>query len=312
MLEHLGKIEGPFGGVDALYVLVGVVLVAAVIGVTAVVARQVAALTPKPGAASKARGAEAAKAGAEFESWTERPAAQRNYDAEYYSLYGSQPARQGDFVSPRAPGAPPAPATGRREVVAELGPPAAGADGAASAWAPAADWAAGGGTRQAPRVHAPQAPPMEPTGPTDDVVAPRHSRGARAAAGDPWQGLSAAREAGPSFERSSVRPGAAAPQPPAPRVEPGKPAPRASPPASLAPPPHPAAPRPGSARSTFRASPGSQRVVGGGGIGAKEGDEVAPERKAIRCPKCSTVFPGPATRPAMVKCPACGTGGMMK
>ena len=82
MISNLAKIEGPFGGVDALYVMLGIVLLVAVLAVTAVVARQVAGLTPQVKVGGKARGQEAAQAGAEFESWTERPAAQHNQEAE--------------------------------------------------------------------------------------------------------------------------------------------------------------------------------------------------------------------------------------
>lgn len=311
MLEHVARIQGPFAGVDVLWVLLGVVILAAVLGFTAVIARQVAQLTPKPGAATKARGQEAAKAGAEFESWTERPAEQRNYEADYYSIYGSQPARRGDYRGPNAPAAPAAPGGG--DVVATLGAPAA----AASGWPAPSE-----GSAAPPRAHAPFAPPAQPTGPTDEVVAPTHARSARASTGDPWKDLGTARQAETSFERSSTRAGAPPPAPQLQRTPRGQPAPRASPPPPARPaaprpgappaPPPPSAPRPGSARSTFRTPPGRRAVVGGAGVGAKEGDEVAPQRKAIRCPKCSTVFPGPETRPAMVKCPACGTGGVMK
>jgi hypothetical protein len=298
VIEHLAKIEGPFAGVDPLLVFVGVALLAAVLGATAVVARQVAQLTPKPGAAAKARSAEAAKAGAELEAWTEKPAAARDYETEYYSMYGSAPSRQADFVSPNAPAAPAAPATGGRDVVATIGGPAP-----PTPWGPAPE------ARPPPRAHAPFAPPQEPAGPTDEVVVPTHARGVRAA--DPWKDLATARPADPSFDRSSTRAGAPPAAPPVPRVERGQPAPRAAPPAQRAP-PVPQGPRPGSARSTFRTPPGGQAVVGAADLGAKEGADLAAERKAIRCPKCSTVFPGPATRPATVKCPACGTTGLMK
>ncbi|HEX9708758.1 MAG TPA: hypothetical protein VGB42_02115 [Candidatus Thermoplasmatota archaeon] len=309
MIEHVSKIDGPFAGVDPLFVLLGVVLLAAVIGATAVVARQVARLTPRTAVGgAKGKGQDAAKAGAEFESWTERPPAQRNYEAEYYSMYGSAPARRGDYVGPNAPAAPSAPAaTGGRDVTVTLNAPPGSAGEPASPWEPApAEWARG-----PPRAHAPLAPPMEPTGPTDEVVAPAHARGARAASADPWQGLPSARPVDPSFERSSARGGAPPPAPPRPKVGPGQPAPREPAAATARAPPAPPA-RPGSARSAFRTPPGGQAVVGAGDVGAREGAEVGPERKAIRCPKCSTVFPGPATRPATVKCPACGTGGVMK
>lgn len=302
LLELLARIEGPFAGVDTLWVVLGIAILAAVIGFTAVVARQVAQLTPRPGAATKARGEEAAKAGAEFDSWTERPPAQRDYEADYYSLYGSKPARQGDYVSPKAPAAPSAPSG---DVMATFGGPAA-ADAATAGWPAPSERAA------APRTQTPFAPP-EPSGPSDEVVAPTHARGARSSAGaDPWKNLGTAREAQTGFQRSSTRPGAAPPSPPVARTAPGQPAPRSSPPPARSSPPAAPGQRPGSARSAFRTPPGRQAVVGGAGVGAKEGDEVAPKRKAIRCPKCSTVFPGPEKRPATVKCPACGTGGVMK
>ncbi len=311
MLEHLSRIDGLFAGVDPLFVVLGVTLLAAVIGFTAVVARQVAQLTPKVKATSKAGGQEVAKAGAEFESWTERPPEQRNYDAEYYSLYGSNPAARRDYIGPAAPAAPSAPRAAGRDVVATLGPPATGAS--ASPWAPVPEERL---PPAGPRAHAPLSPPAAPAGPTDEVVAPTHSRGARASGANPWQNLPDARPVDPSFERTSPRAGAPPPGPPLQQVPRGQPAPRAAAPQAR----RPAAPtappagttRPGTARVAFRTPPGQQSVVGAADIGVKEGAQLSPERKAIRCPKCSTVFPGPAKRPATVKCPACGTGGLMK
>lgn len=65
-------------------------------------------------------------------------------------------------------------------------------------------------------------------------------------------------------------------------------------------------------KSAFRAPPSAQTVVGAGATGTQDGETLASGKKAIRCPKCATVFSGPATRPATVKCPACGTSGTLR
>jgi hypothetical protein len=41
-------------------------------------------------------------------------------------------------------------------------------------------------------------------------------------------------------------------------------------------------------------------------------EEPAAQAKSIKCPKCGTLFPGPATRPATVECPNCGAKGTLK
>ena len=324
MIPPILKIDGPFAGLDPLYVILGVVITVGVLGGVAVIARQVHAMTPKqPTPQQRNQAQKAQQAGAQYDQWTERPQQRRDYESQYYSLYGSAPARQGDFVSPRAPQAPTAPAAPGGDVVVTLSPqsaamrpaPRPGAEGAPSPWASPSAFEPPGA--QAPRVYPPPRASMA-AGPGDDVVSPMHGRRAREVGLPTGQG--AEPDPGtPPFERSSVRPGAAQP-----RSDPAF-SPRANPPAVSAPPPLPPAPPappkitpttprtpPSVGRTAFARPVGEQAVVGGAGMGLQEGSDVTPQRKAIRCPKCSTVFPGPLQRPAMVKCPACGTGGMLK
>ena len=70
---------------------------------------------------------------------------------------------------------------------------------------------------------------------------------------------------------------------------------------------------PTSTRGSFKQPPRGERVVvGAGATGVQEGEVLAAGTKAIRCPKCATVFAGPSTRPATVRCPACGTTGNLR
>jgi hypothetical protein len=301
MIPPVWKIEGPFAGVDLTLIILATGVTIGVIMVTAIVARQLAVMQPKT-APVKA----APRATGEFDQWTERPKAPVDRDAEYQSLYGSRPAPAATYMSSRAPAAPPPPLG---EVVVNLGAPAAQDQG----------WVDVPGAAFAPPPPAAVRPPPRPTGPTDEVMAPSHARRGR----DTSTGALPGEEPLASgFERSSTVPGALPSRGP-----PGDPySPRA-------PPPPPPPPRPtttaddrikvakalpegtstaASAKSAFRAPPSAQTVVGAGATGTKDGETLPSGKKAIRCPKCATVFAGPATRPATVKCPACGTSGTLR
>lgn len=313
MLPPVWKIEGPFGGVDPVLVILAAGITAGVIVMTAVVARQLAVLQPKAPPPSQVQ-----KASGEFDMWTERPKAQGQQDAEYYALYGTQPGRSGGSVSPRVPPAPPAPSS-----VSPLGPVVVDLSGSAPAqeegWVSVAEEppVSSGALPPGPRIHPPARP--RPTGPTDEVVAPSHGRRVR----DTSTGELAPRDTPePSFERSSMAPGAVAPGPIA--ADPFSP--KAPLPAAPPPPPPPdqlqtarvaeslpeGTPVRQTARTAFRGPSRGQSVVGAGQTGLQEGTVLSPEKKAIRCPKCQTVFSGPVTRPATVKCPACGTTGTLR
>jgi hypothetical protein len=298
------RIEGSFGGVDPILVIVASAVTVAVIVATAVVARQLARLQPKAPPPSQVQ-----KASAELDAWTERPKAQSEKDQEYYSLYGSQPGRPASASGPRAP---PVPASPLGAVMVDL---SGGAPARQDAWVSAAEPSSPYVPASAPpRMH----PPPRPTGPSDEVVAASHSRRVR----DTATGEVPPREsARPPFERNSVEPGAVTPA-----LPPGDPfSPRAAPPpAPPAPTPPPRISTPSvsqslpeslpstSAKAAFRGPSRGQTVVGAGTTGVQEGTVISPEKKAIRCPKCQTVFAGPAARPATVKCPACGTTGNLK
>jgi hypothetical protein len=297
------RIEGSFGGVDPILVIVASAVTVGVIVAAAVVARQLAKLQPKAPPPSQVQ-----KASAELDAWTERPKAQSEKDQEYYSLYGSQPGRPGSAMGARAP---PVQASPMGAVMVDL---SGGAPPRQDAWVSAAEPSSPYVPASAPpRMH----PPPRMTGPSDEVVAASHSRRVRDTATGEMPPRESAR---PPFERNSVEPGAVTPAPP-----PGDPfSPRAAPPPS---PPAPQAPQIDTARiaqslpealpttaakAAFRGPSRGQSVVGAGKTGMQEGTVISPEKKAIRCPKCQTVFAGPAARPATVKCPACGTTGNLK
>lgn len=309
------KIEGPFAGVDPLIIMIAVGTTLAVIIMTAVVARQLARLQPKAPPPSQVQ-----KASGEFDAWTERPKEQAQKDQEYYALYGSQPGRPAGAASPRAPPAPPPPvsAAALSNVVVDLsvgGPPAD-----PTGWVAPPGASPPGVTSMSPSppaVHPPARP--RASGPTDEVVAPSHTRRIR----DTSTGDFPAREpVAPPFERSSSTPGAVPGS--------GSPADAAYSPKAVPPPPPP--PRPldeaqaalvaealpegtaikAPAKTAFRGPSRGQTVVGAGQTGLQEGTVLSPEKKAIRCPKCQTVFAGPAARPATVRCPACGTTGTLR
>jgi hypothetical protein len=46
--------------------------------------------------------------------------------------------------------------------------------------------------------------------------------------------------------------------------------------------------------------------------GVRPGQGAQAPAKSVRCPKCGQVFAAPPTRPVQVKCPACGTPGLLK
>jgi len=300
------KIEGPFAGIDPKVIFGSLALSIAIIAVVAVLALQVARMQPKmpqPGAASAKRPSN------EFDNWTERPKAATSKDAEYQALYGS-PRGPPSYVSPRAPGAPNPPLG---EVVVNLG---GGPPPQESGWVdvpaePSAETAAW--SPPASSI----GPPGRPTGPTDEVISPAHSRRGR----DSSTGMLPSEETAEiSFERSSTAPGALPPRikagdPYSPKAPP-TPAPRqgldetSKMKVAQALPEAPSAPAP--ARGTFRKASGDQGVVGAGATGMQEGEVLSAGTKAIRCPKCATVFAGPVTRPATVRCPACGTMGNLK
>jgi hypothetical protein len=310
MIFSAWRIDGPFVGVDPVVVYGALAVTVVVITIVAVLGRQVAALQPKmPAPGSPA----VKKASNEFDDWTERPKGQQSKDAAYQSLYGSRPGPD-SYVSSRAPAAPPSPGMG--EVVVNIGPAARVSD---------AGWV-NMPVELGPSSAASSAPPpsmypparLRPSGPTDDVVAPSHARRGRdSSTGElPSEGPSP-----PTFERSSTQPGALGP-----RSQAGDPySPRA--------PAVPGAPQPprgldeagrmkvaqalpegagASTRGAFRQSARDRTVMGAGASGMGEGQDLTPSTKTIRCPKCATVFPGPATRPATVKCPACGTSGTLR
>lgn len=303
------------------------------IAVTAVFARQLQQLQPKAAAPSAVQ-----KASGEFDAWTERPKSQEQKDQEYYAMYGSMPGRSS--VAPARPmAAPPAPTSvgAMGPVVIDLSgnvPP--GSDGG---------WVSEPEERGPYRGRSAIGPPpiAKPTGPTDEVVAPSHGRRVR----DTATGEIAPRDEGRlSFERSSVEGGAvsqaapptrsasllsqtptrstAPPQLPSdiPEAPPSPPPPsqlRSARPAF-------AAPQTGDsegalpegistkapAKAAFRGPSRGQTVVGAGQTGVQEGQVLTAATKSIRCPKCQTVFVGPAARPATVKCPACGTTGTLR
>jgi len=319
MFPPVWKIEGPFAGVDPLIVILATGMTAAVILVTALVARQLQALQPKAPPPSQVQ-----KASGEFDAWTEKPKAQAEKDQEYYALYGSQPGRPA--VAGRAPPAPPAPAS-----VSPFGPVVVDLSGNA----PPADDGGWLAMPEEPRRASPSStahlhPPARPkAGPSDEVIAPSHGRRVRDTATGELPPRESAR---PPFEKSSLEPGAVAPSPP-----PGDPFSRratAPPPKAISVtlPPAPAAPPPPDkllaarlaealpdttqlqkpARTAFRGPSRGASVVGAGTAGVQEGAILSPEKKSIRCPKCQTVFVGPAARPATVRCPACGTMGTLK
>jgi hypothetical protein len=319
MIPPVLKIEGTFAGVDPVIVLVLTAAAAAVIVMTAIIARQLSRIQPKAAAPSKVE-----KASGEFDAWTERPKAQAEQDKEYYSLYGSMPGRPVGAASVRMPPPPPAPASSSpmgAPVVVDLSGRAPPRD---DSWVSVGDET----NVQASPPPLPIHPPAlsQPTGPTDDVVAPTHGRRVR----DTGTGEIPVRSTPPpSYERSSIEAGAVAP-----RAPPGDPySPKAALPQPQAPPAPPAPARPtvdklvaaklagalpegtavgAPARAAFRGPSRGQTVVGAGTAGTQEGTMLGPGKKSIRCPKCQTVFAGPATRPATVKCPACGTSGTLK
>jgi len=317
MIPPALKIEGAFAGVDPVIVLVLTAASAAVIVMTAIIARQLSRLQPKAPVPSKVE-----KASGEFDAWTERPKAQAEQDNEYYSLYGSMPGRPVGAASARVPPPPPAPSSSSpmgAPVVVDFSGRATPRD---DSWVAVADETdVLSAPPPLPPIHPP--PTARPTGPTDEVVAPMHGRRVR----DTSTGEIPSRvEAPVSYERSSAAAGAVAP-----RAPPGDPF---SPRAQAAPPLAPARPSPPPpdklvaaklaealpegtsvgtpARAAFRGPSRGQTVVGAGTTGTQEGTMLGPGKKSIRCPKCQTVFAGPAARPATVKCPACGTTGTLK
>jgi hypothetical protein len=291
MIPPVWKIEGPFAGVNEDLIFLAVAVTVVVIALTAAVAHQLARIQPKP-----AKLAAAARSTGEFDTWTERPKTAPRPD-EYYARYGSQPAPPNSYVSPRAPPAPPPPLG---EVVVNLG----GAPVQEEGWVDAA-------TPAAPFSPPPLRAPPQPTGPTDEVVAPSHARRGR----DTATGMLPSEESpAPPFDRSSHVPGAITSAAPAPLPPPpvlARPAGEKF--SAPAPQPLPEATRAAAAtRGAFREPAQAPSVVGTATTGAKEGELLTPGKKAIRCPKCATVFAGPETRPATVKCPACGTTGVLK
>jgi hypothetical protein len=310
MLFDGWRIEGPFAGIDPMVIVGSLALVGAIIAVVASLAFQVARLQPK---VPQAGASTAKRASNEFDNWTERPKGSTNKDAEYQALYGSRPGPP-SYVSSQAPGAPAPPPLG--EVVVNLG---GGAPPEESRWVDVPPEQAASGAPWGPPL-SPLRPPPRPTGPTDEVIAPAHSRRGR----DSSTGMLPSEET-PNllFERSSAAPGALPP-----RMKAGDPY---SPKAPASPPtPAPrrgldeaskmkvaqtlpdAPPAPAPARGTFRQPSRDRAVVGAGATGVQEGEVLSAGTKAIRCPKCATVFAGPTTRPATVRCPACGTTGNLK
>lgn len=311
------KIEGTFAGVDPVFVMVLTAAAAAVIVMTAIIARQLARLQPKALVPSKVE-----RASGEFDAWTERPKAQADQDKEYYSLYGSIPGRPVGAVGARAPPAPPAPGSAfGAPVVVDMSGRAPPRD---KGWAAVADDT---DVLTAPPPLPPIHPPAtaNPAGPSDEVVAPTHGRRVR----DTATGEIPSREEQPvSYERSSAQAGAVTQR--APPGDPFSPKAQSTPPPPLAP-ARPSPPPPdklvaaklaealpeGTAvgapsRTAFRGPSRGQTVVGAGTAGTQEGTMLGPGKKSIRCPKCQTVFAGPVARPATVKCPACGTSGTLK
>ena len=299
------RIEGMFGGVDPIFVLLLIAATAGAIVATTAVARNLQRMQPKAAAPQQVQ-----KLSGEFDAWTERPKSQAQQNQEYYSLYGSMPG-QGSVSAPRSMSAPPPPSS-----VAPMGPVVIDLSGNAPRQD---DWFAGA---SAPAMHPPAA--LKQTGPTDDVVAPTHGRRVR----DTATGELPPREATrPSFERQSIEGGAVAPYTPPARSAPAR---SAAPDITL--PPAPPSPPPPSqlaraqiadalpeglntqaaSKTAFRGPSRGQTVVGAGQTGVQEGQVLTPATKSIRCPKCQTVFVGPAARPATVKCPACGTTGTLK
>jgi hypothetical protein len=295
------RIEGSFGGVDPTIVIVLVGATAAAIAITAVIARQLAQLQPKAPQPSQVQ-----KASGEFDAWTERPKDQAAKDQEYYAMYGSTPGRA-SMAPARQMAAPPTP-TSLSNVTIDLSGNVPQSDGG---------WLSESEPRGVP---APIMPPrMEPRGPSDEVIAPSHGRRVR----DTSTGEVPGR---PSFERSSTEAGAVsaqAPPAPSPRIV-------VPPLPSSTPPPTPRDDRTplkategastlpeglsttAPARAAFRGPSRGQTVVGAGQTGVQEGQTLSAATKSIRCPKCQTVFVGPAARPATVKCPACGTTGTLR
>lgn len=303
------RIEGSLAGIDPVYVIVMVGAAAAAIVVTTVIARNLQQLQPKTPAPSQVQ-----KASAEFDAWTERPKDQASKDQEYYSLYGSQPGRPA--IAPARPmAAPPPPVNPMTPVMIDL---------SGSAPAPAERGWMGMPEERGP-VSAPMHPPARPEpGPSDEVIAPTHGRRVRDTATGELPPRSGER---PAFERLSFEGGAVAPTPmPTPQAPPVRSSP--PPPLPQAPPSPPPPPQLKSAqvaeglpegvavnaaaRAAFRGPSRGQTVVGAGATGVQEGQVLSAATKSIRCPKCQTVFVGPAARPATVKCPACGTTGTLK
>jgi len=304
------RIEGPFAGMDPVVVVASVALVGFVVTVVAFLALQVARLQPNVAAP----GTQAARrVSSEFDQWTERGGSPTSKEAEYQAMYGS-PRGPPSYVSTRAPPLPAPPPMG--EVVVNVGGRAPVQE---SGWVELPTNLGPSAASLGPPVPTFQ-PPARPVGPTDEVVAPAHSRRGR----DGSTGMLPSEETPPlSFERSSAVPGALAP-----RAGPGDP----FSPVAPAPPPTPAPqrgldeaarmkvaqalpempPAPASTRGSFRQSARDRTVMGAGSTGMGEGEELSPTTKTIRCPKCATVFPGPASRPATVRCPACGTSGTLR
>ena len=304
MIPPAWRIEGSFGGVDPTIVIVLVGATAAAIIITAVIARQLAQLQPKAPQPSQVQ-----KASGEFDAWTERPKDQAAKDQEYYAMYGSMPGRA--TMSPsRSMAAPPTP-TSLSNVTIDLSGRVPETDGG---WLQASD-------ERAPPPPSPIMPPAryQQTGPSDEVIAPSHGRRVRDTATGEVPGR-------PSFERSSTEAGAVTSPAPPPRIvvpplpgeAPAPPRPSARPERS----PLKATQMPDSildgvpttapARAAFRGPSRGQTVVGAGETGVQEGQTLSAATKSIRCPKCQTVFVGPAARPATVKCPACGTTGTLR
>ncbi len=282
---------------------------AAAIAITAVIARQLAQLQPKAPQPSQVQ-----KASGEFDAWTERPKDQAGKDQEYYAMYGSMPGRAS--MSPaRQMASPPTPQS-LGNVTIDLSGRMPESDGG---------WLSEPETRGPPAPSPIMPPRMEPRGPSDEVISPSHGRRVRdTATGEvppPQPGR-------PSFERSSMEPGAVSAPSPAPPAPPPRivvpPLPTAQRAAPTPPQRSPLKATEGAsalpeglsttapARAAFRGPSRGQTVVGAGQTGIQEGQVLSAATKSIRCPKCQTVFVGPAARPATVKCPACGTTGTLK